>query len=282
MRPRSKAVLRRAPGCLCCATSARLRTRHLSWNHRNSAPGSTLHPAPTAAPAAPAASTSSCTAGPWDVPKSAIAIDGFFDVGIVGRQKTTQNVGSLWRSAFQLGASFIFTVGHRYKSFEATDTLVVHKRLPLVEHADWASFALASPRGATWVAVTVAAVADEEAATANEAKVVGDAAAVEAAATATATSTSNRTSRVSCAGPLATFQHPTRAVYVLGSDDAGLPLDVVAVCHKHVTLPAARDGPFNVAMAGSVVLYDRLAKQQQQAEAKLGVKPRRKFNSSPK
>jgi tRNA(Leu) C34 or U34 (ribose-2'-O)-methylase TrmL len=215
------------------------------------------------------------------VPKGALNMDGFFGVGIVGRHKTTQNVGSLWRSAFQLGASFIFTVGHKYKSFEATDTLVVHKRLPLIEHADWASFTQASPRGATWVAVTVAAVDGEEAEPAKvDALVAENAAAAAVLVTATTTITSDCS--VSSAEPLATFQHPLRAVYVLGSDDSGLPLNVAVACHKHVVLPATRNGPFNVAMAGSVVLYDRLAKQQQQAEAKLGVKPRRKFNSSPK
>ena len=48
-------------------------------------------------------------------------------IGIVGA-KNEQNVGTLWRSAFQLGAAFIFTVGTRYRS-QTTDTLKSHWRM---------------------------------------------------------------------------------------------------------------------------------------------------------
>ena len=41
---------------------------------------------------------------------------------------------------------------------------------------------------------------------------------------------------------------------------------MVAAAHHHVALPAVRYESFNVAMAGSIVLYDRLAKQQQQQQ----------------
>ena len=41
-----------------------------------------------------------------------------------------------------------------------------------------------------------------------------------------------------------------------------------AAAHHHVAIPSVRYESFNVAMAGSIVLYDRLAKQEakQQAE----------------
>ena len=36
--------------------------------------------------------------------------------------KNSNNLGTLWRSAFQLDAAFLFTVGGRYKA-QATDTV---------------------------------------------------------------------------------------------------------------------------------------------------------------
>jgi hypothetical protein len=36
--------------------------------------------------------------------------------------KNANNLGTLWRSAFQLDAAFLFTVGGRYKA-QATDTV---------------------------------------------------------------------------------------------------------------------------------------------------------------
>ena len=76
---------------------------------------------------------------------------GYMGIGIVGA-KTEHNVGSLWRSAFQLGAQFIFTVGHRYTN-QASDTLLTHKRLPLFEFPTWRDFAASTPKGAAWVAI---------------------------------------------------------------------------------------------------------------------------------
>ena len=62
--------------------------------------------------------------------------------------------------------------------------------------------------------------------------------------------------------PLHTFEHPERAVYVLGSEDNGLPEAVLRACHRHVALPSAREyDSFNLAAAGSILMYDRLAKQ---------------------
>ena len=38
---------------------------------------------------------------------------GYFEIGIY-RTKCDANVGTLWRSSFQLGASGIFTIGKRF------------------------------------------------------------------------------------------------------------------------------------------------------------------------
>ena len=56
------------------------------------------------------------------------------------------------------------------------------------------------------------------------------------------------------------FEHPERAVYLLGAEDTGLPESVVRAAHRHVTLPCERYESFNVAVAGAMVMYDRLAK----------------------
>ena len=64
--------------------------------------------------------------------------------------------------------------------------------------------------------------------------------------------------------PLATFHHPDRAVYVLGSEDNGLNSSVLRACAHVVELPAevGRGASFNVAVAGSLVMYDRLVKRR--------------------
>lgn len=60
------------------------------------------------------------------------------------------------------------------------------------------------------------------------------------------------------AEPLETFNHPQRAVYLLGAEDNGIPKDILSRCHKVICV----DTRFclNVAVAGSIVLYDRRAK----------------------
>jgi tRNA(Leu) C34 or U34 (ribose-2'-O)-methylase TrmL len=65
--------------------------------------------------------------------------------------------------------------------------------------------------------------------------------------------------------PLADFTHPDRAVYILGSEDNGLPSSVLRACAHHVSLPVAspdRTSSFNVAVTGALVLHDRLQKRR--------------------
>lgn len=54
---------------------------------------------------------------------------GFFAIGIE-HGKTIENLGTLWRSADLFGASFIFTIGRRYKP-QASDTMRTWRRTPL-------------------------------------------------------------------------------------------------------------------------------------------------------
>ena len=60
------------------------------------------------------------------------------------------------------------------------------------------------------------------------------------------------------ATPLPQFFHPERAVYLLGAEDDGLPESITERCQHIVTIPGAYC--LNVAVAGSIVLYDRVAK----------------------
>jgi tRNA G18 (ribose-2'-O)-methylase SpoU len=55
--------------------------------------------------------------------------------------------------------------------------------------------------------------------------------------------------------PIQRFNHPERAVYLLGAEDSGLSKQALDKAHQLVVLP----GKFclNVAVAGSIVMHDR-------------------------
>lgn len=59
--------------------------------------------------------------------------------------------------------------------------------------------------------------------------------------------------------PLKAFQHPKQGIYILGAEDNGLPNEVLSKCQSIIQLPGDRS--LNVSVAGSIVLYDRLAKE---------------------
>ena len=61
--------------------------------------------------------------------------------------------------------------------------------------------------------------------------------------------------------PLNTFIHPERAVYVLGAEDGGIPKNVLDKCQYKVYIPSVRDVCLNVAVAGTIIMYDRMIKQ---------------------
>jgi tRNA G18 (ribose-2'-O)-methylase SpoU len=60
--------------------------------------------------------------------------------------------------------------------------------------------------------------------------------------------------------PLGSFTHPMRALYLLGAEDNGLPPAVQRRCHHVVQIPSEQSQSLNVAVAGSIVLYDRHVK----------------------
>lgn len=139
-----------------------------------------------------------------------------FAIG-VERPKRGVNVGTLWRSAYCLGASLVFTVGHRYEA-QASDTIKTPRHLPLLHFEDWEDYRRHAPF--EWQPIAVEIAAD--------------------------------------ARMLPAFTHPRQAVYLLGPEDGSLSPAALALATHRVVIP----GLFclNVAVAGSIVMYDRLAK----------------------
>lgn len=137
----------------------------------------------------------------------------YFEIGIY-QPKTETNVGTLWRSAFQLGASGIFTIGRRYKK-QSSDTYKTERQMPLRYYDTIEDFISTRPHGAQLIGIEMGGT------------------------------------------PLKQFCHPKRAIYLLGSEDNGLPPKILTLCNHVVSLEAVNQPSFNVAVAGSVVMYHR-------------------------
>ena len=63
---------------------------------------------------------------------------GYFAVGIENPKKEV-NIGTLWRSAYSFGASFIFTIGNKYHK-QSSDTTVAYKSIPLFHYTSFGDF----------------------------------------------------------------------------------------------------------------------------------------------
>ena len=142
--------------------------------------------------------------------------NGFYGIGLFHSVKAL-NIGTLWRSAYILGASFIFTIGNRYCR-QPGDVTRTWTKIPLFHHDTFEDF---------------------YSHLAHDTRLVG----VEMGKTAVA---------------LDRFDHPLRAVYLLGNEQLGLSPGVMEKCHCLVKLPGAFS--LNVAVAGSLVMYDRVSK----------------------
>ena len=77
--------------------------------------------------------------------------NGFFAIGIYNG-KNENNLGTLWRSAFQLGAAYAFVIGRRFKK-EPSDTMKTWTQIPMMEYESWDDFARNTPFGAVLVGV---------------------------------------------------------------------------------------------------------------------------------
>ncbi|WP_068545648.1 RNA methyltransferase [Thalassotalea crassostreae] len=148
--------------------------------------------------------------------KQTYPTDGFFGIGIYNNKEQV-NIGTLWRSAYIMGASFIFTVGDRYKK-QTQDVVNAWQKIPLYNYHDIDDLIAHLPYDTRLVGVELD----------KKSVMIGE------------------------------YQHPHRCVYLLGNEQSGLPRETIDKCHNLIQLPG--DYSLNVAVAGSIVLYDRLAK----------------------
>lgn len=63
---------------------------------------------------------------------------GYFGIGIYEPCKR-ENIGTLFRSASNFNADFIFVVGRKYK-VEKSDTTKTHRHIPMFEYNKWEDF----------------------------------------------------------------------------------------------------------------------------------------------
>lgn len=141
---------------------------------------------------------------------------GYCAIGVF-RGKTSHNLGTLWRSAYILGAAYIFTVEGRYKK-QSSDVVRAWSRIPLFNYKDFKDLLSNIPYDCRLIGVEI----DD------------------------------------CAEWLHEFQHPKRAIYLLGAEDTGLPEYIREKCHFIIKLPG--NSSLNVGVTGSVVLHDRATK----------------------
>jgi tRNA G18 (ribose-2'-O)-methylase SpoU len=137
----------------------------------------------------------------------------YFEIGVFN-PRNQANIGTLWRSAFQLGAAGIFTIGRPYHH-QPSDTAQTSYHIPMRHFVTFDDFLAARPVGAVLVGIEMGG------------------------------------------HPLSTFQHPRRAIYLLGSEDSGLPERILAGCNTVITLEAVNHPSFNLAVTGSIVMYHR-------------------------
>lgn len=150
--------------------------------------------------------------------KQTYANNGFFGIGILANS-SEENIGTLWRSAYILGASFIFTIDKKYKP-QSSDVTQAWNKIPLYHYNTFDDFYQNLPYATKLVGVEL----DEKSESIIE------------------------------------FEHPERCVYLLGNEQIGLPPAVRDKCHCLLQLPG--NFSLNVAVAGSIVCYDRSAKRQ--------------------
>ena len=142
---------------------------------------------------------------------------GYFGIG-VENLKYTANLGTLWRSAINLGADFIFVIGKRYRH-QTSDTVKAFRHIPMFQYESIDDFII--PQECRLIGVEILPQSVD----------------------------------------LVTFNHPNRAVYLLGAEDHGLSARAIERCHSIVKF----DSNFcmNVSCAGSILMWDRKFKRNE-------------------
>jgi len=137
----------------------------------------------------------------------------FFEIGI-DHPAHDENIGTLWRSAYQLGAAGIFTIG-KQKKRQHSDTVKTWQHIPLRSYNNFDHLHDSIPFGTRLVAVEIGGT------------------------------------------PLNEFKHPERCLYLLGSEHTGIAPSNLSRCHHVISIESVRKQSFNVAVAGSLVMYSR-------------------------
>lgn len=140
-----------------------------------------------------------------------------FGIGIE-YPKSDVNASVLARSAYNLGASFVFTVGRKYKR-GCADTCNASAQIPFFNFATWDDY-FKTKQGWQLVGVEIQDRAVD----------------------------------------LPKFVHPKQCVYLLGNESNGLSKDAISRCSSIVRIPSKNC--LNVSMCGSIVMYDRIAKDK--------------------
>ena len=138
---------------------------------------------------------------------------GYFEIGVY-HCKTAVNLGTLWRSAYQLGAAGIFVIGARFQR-QSSDTVKAFKHIPLREYSTFEHFQDARPYDCMLIGIEMGG------------------------------------------RNLSGYNHPERAIYLLGAEDHGLPGKIRDKCQSIISLEAVKTPSYNVAVAGSLVMYHR-------------------------
>jgi tRNA G18 (ribose-2'-O)-methylase SpoU len=135
----------------------------------------------------------------------------------------THNVGTIYRSAHIFGASYIFTIGRKYE-VQFSDTTKAWRHIPLIHFDSLDDLFAHRPKDAAIVGVEL-----------NDG-----------------------------AKPIDTFSHPMNAIYLLGNERNGIAPSKMTKMDCLVRLPAPNlNISMNVAVAGSIILFDRWSKQMQ-------------------
>ena len=138
----------------------------------------------------------------------------YFEIGIF-HPRSDENIGTLWRSAYQLGAAGIFTIGRPYRH-QTSDVVRTEFQIPLRQYQTFEEFDASRPVGAVLVGVELGGI------------------------------------------PLGAYRHPEQAIYLLGSEANGLSPKALARCQAIITVEAVNKASYNVAVAGSLVMYHRI------------------------
>lgn len=139
----------------------------------------------------------------------------------VDHPKLEVNIGTLFRSAHAFGAALLFTVSRRYEPKKERGDTVKSWRSIPMLH--FKDWDAARDHFPfAWVPVGVEIGRED-------------------------------------AEDLRQYKHPACAIYILGSEDGGLSNAAANVCRDIVVIPSKRC--LNVAVAGSIVMYDRSAKR---------------------